>query len=210
MERFEVLCRAKKYDYENSQDMFKRWLQNYYNDESDDKKKTIIYFAVKKTTSTVTNHIDQIIQKITDFIFENNIYNRNPEPEPEPETEDFIPFSIEPEIDPETRITFVERYWHHNFTERIITERIRKNIQIVLDISQRSRVRKECAICLERKTTTEFACMNCNHSFCVSCVQQLLESQTETRCPCCRRNTTNITVTSQAIQYRYRNIVNPL
>jgi len=197
LQRFEVLCRAKKYDYEYSQDGFKNWIRDYYNNETDENKKMIVCFAIKNTTAFSGERINEIINKITDFIFENRSY-RNSITEQGGE-EDFLAFSNYDDEE-EQQVVLPERYWHQRVP--------RKSIEIVLYPKPETSMKYDCGICLECKPESKIVSLNCNHNFCESCVEKILKNDAETKCAYCRCNTTHITVTNAETHNKYINIIN--
>jgi len=200
LQRFESLCRAKKYDYEYSQVMFKNWLHDHYNNETDDKKRTVIYFAAKNTNASVVGiDINEIIQKITDIIFDNRITHEM--------EQDFIPFTnhVEYEYDENGMDLAVEiiRYRQRQ------PYRTTKNIQIILNppLENSNIFNEDCSVCMECKPYSSFVSMNCNHQFCECCVEILLKNESETKCPFCRCSTTHVTVPNEEIQNKFISIV---
>jgi hypothetical protein len=51
---------------------------------------------------------------------------------------------------------------------------------------------KTCCICMEKRQTEEFCSLNCQHTFCVQCINQYLH--TNHSCPICRSDITNLSV----------------
>jgi hypothetical protein len=61
-----------------------------------------------------------------------------------------------------------------------------------------SSIQKECSICYDLFQTNQFITMNCNHSFCLSCIQGCIHSIKNTEqlptCPMCRAIVTLVNV----------------
>ena len=58
-----------------------------------------------------------------------------------------------------------------------------------LSVSEEDR---QCCICMEQRQTEDICRLNCQHSFCVQCINQHL--QTNHSCPICRARVTNVSV----------------
>jgi hypothetical protein len=64
------------------------------------------------------------------------------------------------------------------------------NIDIInFTVSEEDR---QCCICMEERQSEEICRLNCQHSFCVQCINQHL--QTNHSCPICRSSVTTLTV----------------
>ena len=48
----------------------------------------------------------------------------------------------------------------------------------------------DCCICFEIKQPNQFGQLNCNHIFCISCIQ--IHRRCNTKCPICRQNITHV------------------
>jgi hypothetical protein len=57
---------------------------------------------------------------------------------------------------------------------------------------------KTCCICMEERETEEFCRLNCQHTFCVQCINQHLH--TNYSCPICRSDITDLSVQNNYIR----------
>jgi hypothetical protein len=189
LDRFEVLCRAKKHDYLDnnnyhrnhgieesismlrSQQMFTSWLRDYYDTVTEETRRVVRSFAQKKclaSTFTTTRYVDIMIYHIMMYFFELPLPNRRREEEAE-ETEDFLSFSSIP------------KPW-------LVVEE---------EQAEEQAEEEDCAVCLIVPKDTRFGCQ---HAFCQACVGNLLDcahrERKEAHCPLCRETVTSVTTTT--------------
>ena len=201
LERFEVLCRAKKADYIDNdmrgmpvhytnintdtqervrhmlraQRMFTSWLRNYHDAGTEEDRKVMRCFAQQKCLTsafTTMRYMDIMIYQIMMYFFE-------------------LPMAYRP-IQTEERegegggegdgflsfATGVAKPW-------LVVEK------------EEEHTTEDCAVCLTAPTDTHFGCQ---HAFCQGCVGHLLEiahrDGKSAHCPLCRDSVTSVTTTT--------------
>jgi Zinc finger, C3HC4 type (RING finger) len=191
LDRFEVLCRAKKHDYLDnnyhrnhgieesismlrSQQMFTSWLRDYYNTVTEETRRVVRSFAQKKSLASTFiygRYVDIMIYHIMMYFFELPLPNRRRrEVEEVEETEDFVSFSTIP------------KPW------LVVVEEQQEQEQ------EQAEEEEDCAVCLIVPKDTQFGCQ---HAFCQTCVGNLLDcahrERKEAHCPLCRETVTSVT-----------------
>ena len=71
----------------------------------------------------------------------------------------------------------------------------------VIDLTETT---NECSICFEEYTVENMCLTNCNHMFCVNCIQtyhKTLHYKTQMSCPMCRTSIVNVTSSSDIIKF---------
>ena len=185
LDRFEVLCRAKKHDYlENvnnhvhepfhtirSQQMFTSWLRNHYDTGTEETRKVVRCFAQKKCLAsafTTTRYMDIMVYHIMMYFYDVPMSQRPIHPEAE-EAEDFLSFSSIP------------KPW----------------LVVVEGAAEEEEEEEDCAVCLTVPKDTRFGCQ---HAFCQACVGNLLvcahRERKEAHCPLCRETVASVTTTT--------------
>ena len=71
----------------------------------------------------------------------------------------------------------------------------------VIDLTETT---NECSICIEEYNVENMCLTNCNHMFCVNCIQtyhKTLHYKTQMSCPMCRTSIVNVTSSSDIIKF---------
>ncbi len=71
----------------------------------------------------------------------------------------------------------------------------------VIDLTETT---NECSICFEEYNIENICLTNCNHMFCINCIQtyhKTLHNKTQMQCPMCRTSIVNVTSSSDIIKF---------
>ena len=203
---FENDCRMSKVLSDlsnNSHNTFKQWLMDYYLDID---REVVKAFSISKCNCRVNSNVDIIIDRITNYIYE----------EPE-ETLDYIAFPAIPEI-PElldgssgvnTNVSILSLYDSIS-TDRTDKFNITTNIETI-DEKQSEEI-CECVICyedgLQRKNIVT---LSCQHKFCKDCVKGCLKNtpvyKDLPRCALCRADISEITIYDESVKVELSDLI---
>jgi ribosomal protein S27E len=69
----------------------------------------------------------------------------------------------------------------------------------------------QCPICFDNILPETRAKVGCKHSFCINCIKEYIifsEEKKELKCPCCRKNITNMKLLNKPEMINIKNLVN--
>jgi len=76
----------------------------------------------------------------------------------------------------------------------------RGSIDIICKNIEISEEQQNCCVCIETLEKDEICKLNCSHTLCGNCINNIMKTQVNISCPLCRTNITNIIVQKKTIQ----------
>jgi hypothetical protein len=87
---------------------------------------------------------------------------------------------------------------------------IKQKINIIIDKNIKiSEEQRECCICMDKKNKKDICSLNCSHTLCVTCCNNIIESKQKDSdelnltCPLCRTQTTTIYVENEESKKKF-------
>jgi hypothetical protein len=78
----------------------------------------------------------------------------------------------------------------------------RHSIDIICKNIEISEEEQNCCICMEEREKNDICRFTCQHSFCGTCIIDILKTQSSACCPLCREMVTNIITQKNNIQHK--------
>jgi hypothetical protein len=188
---------------------FKQWLMNYYIIYSE----VVKAFAISKCHCRLNSLPELIIEKITNYIFQQEelpLYQEEEKEEEEKEEEslpDYIPFTERNYTAIQALLVLLSLDTYENNRNKF---NINTNIQ-PLNLDQVEET-CECTICYEDDLRGKnFITLNCNHKFCKNCFKDCLKhtplSQQIPTCALCRTEISSIVVHDESVKNELNDLI---
>ena len=171
----------------NSRLEFRNRLKNIYSDSVE----ILQAYVAKKCRIRLTS-VDELIDTIINYIYDNYNFNDTYEEEMEVDVEiiNILTRMMNPNEDVDH--SSLESSLINDIVSGVLFASIsaqadqnrRLNIEITLDEQEGNVYEKECDICYENCSCDTFVTLNCKHDFCLSCIKKSFAADKREK-PCC-------------------------